>query len=195
MDKTKKLVLLASLCVVAAVLAPIASASAATKFEGKCNIHGLAKFTEHNLTTKLEKNAYKFGSTRSKVEEEAKEKGAGAVCEQKTSGTKFYGEAEVHGKGELSCETAKSTEEGPGKLNLSKSGEAPWEIEANFKLTFTATAGVVTLHIHNAAKTETAEGTATFGASLEEPAAQCFVGAGIKKAEFVATTKEGTVGE
>lgn len=174
----KRLILIASLCVAAAVVAPIASASAAT-FTGKCTIKGEAKFGGATLTKTLQTNLkYTF-------EDKEKE----AVCVEE-SGTVREGRAEVKGgvfEGSCTGE-GKSTTDGEGALRL-KNPTATYE----FKLAFTSNNGIVSLKIKNAAGTETAKGEANFAASIKEPAAQCLT-TGVGELEFVAKA-EGTIGE
>ena len=133
----KKLIIVACLALIAVVVAPVASASAA--FTGTCTIHGTAEFfNELKEPTKLKPGPakpileYRFTSDQN---------GVGTKCIK--AGTKKAKEATatVTGKFEGNCETATSL--APGKGELTVKGEAT----AKFELTFTAAAGNVALKI------------------------------------------------
>ena len=110
----KRLFLVAGLCVAAALVAPIASASAATEFVGSCAIQGTASFGGVALPkTEPALLGYSFDS------------GPGTTC----SGVIIEGAAEVtvneanakahvEGKGELSCAHSKSTTPGSGSVTI-----------------------------------------------------------------------------
>jgi hypothetical protein len=109
----KKLILLASLCIAGFVVAPVASASAAT-FVGSCAIKGTAVFgaalpkTEPLLTT-----TYTFDS-------EAGTTCSGVIIEGTSEVTVNEANAKAHveGKGELSCLRSKSTTSGNGSVTI-----------------------------------------------------------------------------
>jgi hypothetical protein len=177
----KRFVLLASLCVAAAMMIPVASASAT--LTGKCTVKGLAKFGGAKLTsTNQTKLGYSFSSEEGQNPE--------TVCVESGSNTVRKGSATVTGgKFEGSCTGAgKSETDGAGTLTLPGAPGSPFK----FDLEFTSNNGKVSLAIENASETTTATGEANFAASVQEPAATCLT-TGVKELEFVATT-EGSIG-
>jgi hypothetical protein len=160
----KKLLLAASLCLVAVVAAPVASASAAEKVN--CTIEGTAHFTA-GLTAGGE---YKFNSE------------AGACV---GSGGKAYVvvTAKVSGTGELSCSKGKG-KEGSGKIELEEVPSKtvlPAKTFTDFE--FTSELTQVTFKVPSLK----AEGEASFATDLEG-VLKCAEGKGaaIKNLKFVA---------
>jgi hypothetical protein len=159
----KKLMLVASLVVVAAVVAPVASASAA-KFAGHCEISGTATFAPAALTPTPTTDGYKFSGT--------------ASCETVGKEVKT-GTAEVEGSGTLSCEAALST---AGKGVLTLNGEA-----YPFTLTVVGVLPGTPFIVTQFSDGSVAAGAATFLQSTEEPASNCAT-TGVKKLQFKAQT-------
>jgi hypothetical protein len=188
----RKLVLLASLCVAAAVAAPIASAGAES-FTGSCEVRGKANFPALPFNEPKPKLAYKFVS---EVVE-----GTEVSCEGETSGGEkgpFTGHANVEGEGELSCRTSKSEARGAGVLELQKGGKALKEFK--FTLAFeTSKFGELALKLFNVVKKEeTAKGTANFtefggGPEKAKTLVEC-AKSELTELKFFAKV-EGTVGE
>src|SRR6476469_9674203 len=100
----KRLILIAGLCVLGIVVAPIASASAAP-FAGSCEINGNAKFEKALSNTTPKSNKYEFTS------------GANTTCTPAGSSEKAKAKAEVSGKGHLACAVAE------GGLGVELEGE------------------------------------------------------------------------
>jgi hypothetical protein len=168
----KRLILLASLCVAAIIVAPVASASAAG-LKGHCTVKGTAKFPGLNLTRELMKGqSYEFTGT--------------ANCEELPGGEKVEATVTVSGKGELSCAASVSkVAEGLGTLTLTsgpKKGTAYM-----FNLGFTPLVpGVILLQVEaEGAGKVTATGYASF---LKDPKAEeCFTNAaGVSELKFEA---------
>jgi hypothetical protein len=144
----KKILLVASLAVVAAVVAPVASASAA-KFQGRCEINGSATFTPA-LSPTPGPDGYAFSGTASCVT---------------VSGEVKNGTAEVSGSGTLSCEAAVSTG-GAGTLTLGTE-------KYPFTLTVVGLIPGTPFIVTQFADGSTAAGAATFLQSTNEPASNC----------------------
>jgi hypothetical protein len=181
----KRLILIAGVCVLGIVLAPIASASAAT-FVGSCEINGNAKFEKPLSNTTPKNNKYAFTS------------GAGTTCTQAGSIEKAKAKAEVSGKGHLACAVAEgglgvelegeTTAPGTGLLTIE---EGPATGTYEFKLSFAAAAAQVLLKIENK-KGVSATGDATFATS-NEGVTKCAKGEATEL-EFKAAAT-GTIGE
>jgi hypothetical protein len=126
----KRLTLLASLCAVALVVVPVASASAAEETTGTCHIGGTAKFPE-GLSKESRNVSYEFTGT--------------AKCKTAEGGT-LEGTTTVSGKAQLQCAVAaggidvvgSTTGFAPGKGSLISG-------KYLFELSFVAQAGVVDL--------------------------------------------------
>jgi hypothetical protein len=157
----KKILLVASLAVVAAVVAPVASASAA-KFQGRCEINGSATFTPA-LSPTPGPDGYAFSGTASCVT---------------VSGEVKNGTAEVSGSGTLSCEAAVSTG-GAGTLTLGTE-------KYPFTLTVVGLIPGTPFLVAQFADGSTAAGVATFLQSTKEPASNCATG--VSKLEFKSVT-------
>jgi len=181
----KRLILIAGACVLGIVMAPIASASAAS-FAGSCEINGNAKFGKPLSNTTPKSNTYEFLS------------GAGTTCTQAGTTLKAKAKAEVSGKGHLACAVAEgglgvelegeTTAPGTGKLTIE---EGPATGTYEFKLSFAAAAAQVLLKIENK-KEVTATGDATFATS-NEGVTKCAKGEA-SELEFKAVAA-GTIGE
>ena len=155
----KKILPVASLAVVAAVVAPVASASAA-KFQGHCEINGSANFTPA-LSPTPTTGGYAFSGS--------------ASCTT-VSGEVKAGTAEVSGSGTLSCEAAVSTG-GAGTLTLNAE-------KYPFTLTVVGLIPGTPFIVTQFADGSTAAGAATFLQSINEPASNC--AKGVSKLEFKA---------
>jgi hypothetical protein len=179
----KKLMLAASLCVAAFVVAPIASASAS--FTGTCTgIKGTANF-EPNLTKELKAGiGYSF---EDKKEGTCKASGGNEykIVEAKVTGGKFEG----------SCAVATSTTDGKGTLELEAEGGSKKTLA--FDLDFTAAGGNVALELEPAGgaggDTATATGAASFLNSKNQTPKECTEGLGVSHLEFEAHAA-GTIG-
>jgi hypothetical protein len=136
----KRMMLLASLCVIGVVLAPIASANAAEK--GACKIEGNATFGKALAKTKGP-NSFTFT-------------GAGE-CAGEVSG-KVAANATAQGSGELGCAVAEAT--GSGTLTIASGPEAGTH---TFALKLTGALGIVALELTGGIE---AHGVATFLTSL-----------------------------
>jgi hypothetical protein len=182
----KRLMLFASLCVAAAVLAPVAAASAA-QVKGSCKIDGKASFTTKLPFLEPGANKYAFkGAFKCKVEGK----------EVESEGT-----AEVTGEGKLACAVSHggvavvgSGGPGPGTLKETSPGKE----EYKFNLAFVAAAGNVLLDVRNEKEETTATGDAEFltpGEPLEKAATlqKCVKGE-VEELAFVALAA-GTIGE
>ena len=180
----KRLFLVASLCVTACVVAPLAAASAA-EFTGTCVIKGNATFAG-NASGRLPKTPfetleYKFTS------------GAGTTCIRAGKTEPETASAALHGKGLLSCPASiggyGSTTEPAGEGTLKVGAE-----EAKFKFRFYAVAVNVVFEILKG-ELPLARGTASFAkdtAAVQEcgtPGAE-----GPKELAFEAAAA-GTIGE
>jgi len=160
----KRLILIASLCVVGFVIAPLAAANAAT-LTGACEVKGSAKFGPTNLTSTLAFHTYEF---------EGK-----ATCKD-TANVTHEGTVTVkEGNGQLSCLAAVSEAEGNGVLT-----EAVTGTKYAFTLSFVATGGQVALVI-KVGGVASATGDATFANSKNQTPAECLTG-GVSKLEFEA---------
>lgn len=136
----KKLMLVASLAIVAVAVVPIASASA---FTGHCKIYGKAKFTGGTLPFAppeqrgFEFNAENFAASLPEVL--ATEK---TGCATETLEFQKVLKATVHGEGQLSCAVSNGKVEVKGKVT----GEGEIEVagkKVTFKFEFVAAAGAV----------------------------------------------------
>jgi hypothetical protein len=136
----KRMMLLASLCVIGVVLAPIASANAAEK--GACKIEGNATFGKA-LAKTTGTNSFTF-------------EGAGE-CAGEVSG-KVGAKATAQGTGQLGCATAEAA--GSGTLTILSGPEAGIH---SFTLKLTGALGVVVLELTGGIE---AHGVATFLTSL-----------------------------
>jgi hypothetical protein len=165
----KRLILLASVCAIAIMVAPVAAANAAEPtLTGACTIEGEAEFKEGLSKGLPAPNTYKF-------------KGA-AVCH---SGTEtLTGTATVEGSGELACAVAKGgatlVGEGAGPGVLTVGGT-----EYKFLLSFAAAASNVLLDITNPEGTAHATGNASFATSGGAAVQECAKGEA-KKLTFTA---------
>jgi len=139
----KKLILVASLCIVAAVLAPIASASAE---KGSCALEGKATFTPNLKFEPKKEVVYTFTS-----------EGPGNVCVRE-NGTEAKAEATVTGKGNVGCKEGVSDEPGTGTLKLGS------EAAKSFNFTFTANGPIVKFETTGEVK---AKGAAPFAGDNE----------------------------
>jgi hypothetical protein len=172
--KIRKLALFATACAAMFVVAPVASASAA-KLKGTCAVEGKAEFAPENLKFEAQKGLeYKFTGKATCVDE-VKGELRGTVAVSGKFGSKVN-----------ACLEGESEGPGIGKLNLSKNGKEPWEVEAEFELTFKAAAGNVALTIKPKGEPGEATGLANFAGSTEELAAQCAKAGGVKKLQFAA---------
>jgi hypothetical protein len=181
----KRLILIAGVCVLGIVMAPITSASA-VPFVGSCEINGNAKFGKPLSNTTPKNNTYEFTS------------GAGTTCTQAGTTLKAKAKAEVSGKGHLACAVAEgglgvelegeTTAPGTGKVTIEE-GAATGTYE--FRLSFVAAAAQVLLKIEDKTKV-TATGDATFATS-NEGVTKCAKGEA-SALEFTAVAA-GTIGE
>jgi hypothetical protein len=138
----KKLILIVGLCIVAAVVAPVASASAAEETTGTCKIEGEAKFPEG------------LGKTPKSVEYTFK---GAANC---STGEK--GETTVSGKALLQCAVAAGGIEVIGETGAPGKGHLIGT-KYPFELSFVAQAGIVDLLARPEGETAyTATGEAEF---------------------------------
>jgi hypothetical protein len=154
----KRLTLVASVCLAGFVLAPIASASAAEKFEGSCTIHGKAKFTKGG-------EAHKLKETPAKLQYSFKSEG-GTTCTALGTTEKKAATAEVKGEGELSCGASVSEGPGPGTLTIGAN-------KYGFNLKFVSGApGTIVLAVE-AEEGGFATGSANFLKSENESAVKC----------------------
>jgi hypothetical protein len=111
----KRILLAASLGIAALVLAPIASANAATALKGTCTFQGKATFPGGNLSTTTPKHtSFLFVNTTGEC-----------VTEAGTKGTVI--KAEVEGEGPLSCGVAENMLELP---EVVASGKVAGEVKA-----------------------------------------------------------------
>jgi hypothetical protein len=187
-----KLLLAAALCVVAVVVVPIASASAA--FKGTCKFHGTATITGGLNTTPPENlttwglQPYEFTSEEQEVAG-VKFKGVECVTTEgkKEEGNKAEGyEAYVKGKGKLSCLASAAGYLGeevepvtgikvkgsgpPGTGYLELPGlpvEAAGKHRVFFKFQFLGAGTVITFSILNEEGKVEATGTASFTADIK----------------------------
>jgi hypothetical protein len=161
----KKPTLVPILCIVAFVLAPIASAHA-ERAAGRCTIEGRATFSPTNLkpmpTPKL---GYEFHGS--------------AECETLPSREIRKGTVEATGGETLSCAGSISEGEGKGTLTLGA-------ISFPFGLTFLSGGPGFTVLAAKFADGGLAVGTATFLDSQSEPASECFALGGAHQLEFKA---------
>jgi hypothetical protein len=139
----KKLILIAVLTTVAAVVAPIASASAAEPV-GSCEIKGEAKFTPEIELTPKAKVGYKFESS-------------GGKCETVPATT--FVKATVTGTGDIGC--LASTEEAPVGKGTLKYKLGAEEVSKEFEFEFVAAGALVVFKTKGGV---ISAGFATFGA-------------------------------
>jgi hypothetical protein len=174
-EDMKRLFLVASLCIAAAVAVPVASAGAAT-LEGACTVSGQAKFEPGKLNqVKEEKLKYTFTSTS-------------AACRETSGAERKVKSAKVTG-GEFkgTCLGPATNEiDGTGTLEL----EGPPET-LSFALDFESALGLVRLKLEKGAEEPSppqapaaANGFAEFFTSTSEPAALCPLG--VSELEFKA---------
>jgi hypothetical protein len=158
----KRLMLVASLCISAFVLVPVAPASAG-KAEARCTAEGTAVFTPGSLTSIPTSNPYEFHGP--------------AACEILPGKEVRTGRVEVKGEETLSCAGSLGEAEGKGTLTLGG-------IKLPFGLTlFSGTPGSTALAV-KFADGGVAIGSATFlGSHSEEPSA-CFTPGGASYLEF-----------
>jgi hypothetical protein len=161
----KRLLLIASLCVVGIVAAPLASANAAT-LTGTCEVKGSAKFGPTNLQKTLEFHTYEFEGS--------------ATCKDTANQTHIGTITVKEGNGQLACLTAVSEKEGNGVLKETSPGTE----EYKFTLSFVATGGQVALVIKVEGK-PSATGDATFLKSKNQTPAECLTG-GVERLDFEA---------
>jgi hypothetical protein len=159
----RQLMLCASLCIAALVLAPITSASA-EKPAGRCTIEGTAAFSPTNLrpvpTPKL---GYEFEGL--------------AECETFPGREIRTGTVEAHGEETLSCAGSITEAEGKGTLTLGG-------VKLPFGLTFFSGGPGSTVLAVKFDDGGVAVGSASFLDSSIEPATQCFALSGAHALEF-----------
>ncbi len=149
----RRAVLAATLCVVASVVAPIASASA-ERSSGRCVFEGTAVFSPTNLSILPQAGLhYEFDGT--------------ASCEVLPSREQRTGTVAARGAETLSCAGSLTEEEGSGTLTLGV-------VKLPFKLKFFAGSPGSTELAATFADGGVAVGAATFATSNSEPAAYCF---------------------
>ena len=164
----KKLLLIASLAIVAVVVVPVAAANAAT-LTGSCVLSGNASFTKTLSETEQTGIPYTFT-------------GGGECAGTSSTGATVTGKASAKVEGGTfrgTCATATSETEGSGTLTVAN-GET-----FAFKLAFHAAAGNVVLEVSGEGGTK-ATGDAEFLTSPTQ-AAECR-GAGVKQLSFEALT-------
>jgi hypothetical protein len=149
----KRLLLAISLSVVAAALAPIASASATPgTFTGACKISGTAEFGGAKLSTKQPKQAL-FSFTANAATSKCEGTPAGAV----------FNSASVHGEGQLACSVSNGAAEveilgkvkGEGEIEISGS-------KAKFGFKFAGAGALVPFTATAITPLVAATGTASF---------------------------------
>jgi hypothetical protein len=124
----KKLILVASLCVAAAVVAPIASASAS--FVGTCPLKGTATFGGKLSNTTPKNTEFHFVSEGE------------TECTGNPTNAKLN-KAKVDGKGELSCSVSENVVSVTGSVSGSGSIEINKKLDNFEEFKFVAAAGVV----------------------------------------------------
>jgi hypothetical protein len=170
----RKLLLAACLCVLAFVIAPIASANA-EGVKGTCTVSGTTHFW--GLNAKGEEIPLNLTNEAMKIDFLFEGKGK---CVELPSGEVVDVDAHVEGSGEFSC-VGKG--EGTAKGSLTVLSGPKKGTLYKFGLDLEAVGGNVVLKILNEAKEETAKGTANFYISTGELAAKCAMG-GVKELEF-----------
>jgi hypothetical protein len=161
----KTLTLVATLSILAVVLAPTASANA-ERAAGRCTIEGRARFSPTNLKPLPTPNlGYEFHGS--------------AECETLPAGEIRKGTVEAKGGETLSCAGSISEGEGKGTLTLGA-------INFPFGLTFFSGGPGFTVLVAKFADGGVAVGTATFLDSKSEPASECFTLGGARELEFKA---------
>jgi hypothetical protein len=175
----KRLLLASLLCVVAVIVAPVASASAKNPEHVKCKFEGTAVFGA-KLTAKPTKTTYKFnseGTTSNK-------------CKVNNEEPELAAEAEVKGEGNLSCTVSPGLgvaglATGTGKLKVGTTKP----VFEPLKFEFVGTGPVVTFEASgsNTAKEEfVGGGSANFLSTLT--ALEECAGAGLGSVGFTATS-------
>jgi hypothetical protein len=175
----KRIVLLAALCVVGFVIAPITSASAA-KLTGVCAVGGKAAFFTKG--PKGEKVPAKLSETPQTLEYEFN--GTAKCVEAGTEARKEGAAAVTGGEGIFSC-VAKGTNLKDGSGTLFGTYKFDLDVEAGG-------GSVALLAEESATENVTAAGLANFFASKEEEAKTCREG-GVHELEFNAVTA-GSIG-
>jgi hypothetical protein len=216
----RKLILVGALTIVAAVLAPIASASANEKFKGTCFVEGEATFAPGlKAGVPRAETTYKFAD--GKVEAEDRISGGptvectGEVAARGEKGPWTGGTANVeNGLAELECGT-KSVDEAEDKaferatatITLKNAKNETRTFESKFRFTATAKPGEIEAELGNKAKTVTATGRANFtepeSLMAKTQALECGFPAGAKKLSFETAETDpgaargitGTIGE
>jgi len=180
----KRVILVASLCVVGIVVAPIATASAT--FTGACSLEGTATFSESPVTKEgkiLSETKHRLGYTFT-------DNGKGTCVETGTENPKKVTKVSVTaGEFEGTCLGAgASVVDGSGTL------EVVGVPAQAFDLSFKTAAGVVALEVEKPGLLDeiTATGSANFFNSKHQTAKECTEG-GVEKLEFEATAA-GSIG-
>jgi hypothetical protein len=188
----KKLLLVASLAVIAALVAPVASASAAEsewKFSGSCTITGTAKFIGGGLPqSPLEPKelGYEFNSEPIAGVEGTECAGtAENTTTHVTEAASGKAKAHVEGKGVLSCAKGESVK-GTGKGYLEVNGKKA--TFAGFEFTSAGTQVVFTIKTAES----NAGGTASFASDTTD-IRECALGKEPTKLEFSASAS-GVIG-
>lgn len=169
----KRLVLVACLCILAFVLAPVAAANAET-FKGACTISGTTKFWGLKEGKKIE---LRLSSTLMEIDFLFL---GGGKCVL-PSGEVVEVHVHVEGKGSFTCaEKGEGTATGYVEATSGPKKGTKYE----FELGIDAAGGSVVLHVKTgASKEETAKGTANFYLSKKQLAAECPLG-GVEELEF-----------
>jgi hypothetical protein len=165
----KRLMLVASLCIAAFLLVPVAAASAG-KPEARCTAEGTAVFTPGRLMAIPARNPYEFNGR--------------AVCETLPGREVRTGSVEVKGEETLSCAGSLGEAEGKGTLTLGG-------IKLPFGLKFFSGSPGSTALAAKFADGGLAIGSATFLGSHSEEPSECFTPGGARYLEF----KVAAVGE
>lgn len=166
----KRLMLVASLCIGAFCVTPIAAANA-EKAEGRCTFEGTAVFSPADLTSiPTPKLGYEFHGS--------------AACETLPASEIRTGTVAVQGEETLSCAGSLGEAEGKGTLTLGG-------VKFPFGLTFFSGTPGSTALAAKFADGGVAVGSATFLGSESEPPSKCFSLRGAKYLEF----KAAAVGE
>jgi len=159
-----KLVRATGLCVVAALLLPVASANA-QRTTANCTVHGIAVFGPENLKALPEPLAYEFHGS--------------AVCETLPAKGTLEGTVAVEGTEKLSCFGSLGGGENKGKLTVGG-------VEFPFHVTFVSGAPGSTAMAVSFEDGGVGTGSATFLGSQSERATQCFLFKGAHTLEFEA---------
>jgi hypothetical protein len=187
-NKMKRLILVFALCVVACVLAPIGSSSAAT-LVGVCKFHGKATFEPHVglLPNGTSGTTFTFESEAGSNHGLPPVGGKGAECREATAPTIVrVGSARVEGTGTLTCEAALDLGLVPGEVV--GHGELVLGSEhfvfSEFRVV--AAGGSVLFGVTSRPEAVAAAGLANFALSEDEAATACVGGAGSLEFEAVA---------